>query len=152
MATPFLSYQFPPRPDASHVYLVSFGMDRVLRAMRALSGEAETVEVALKPARPPVRAKRQLFVEVARGPLTFQPVERFRGVPSADTVEFRVVARMSYLDPAYRRLPTHGDVFLVRAALRGGRLTIQISRQEGLGRTGPEDIDRLLRQALEGAK
>lgn len=152
MATPFLSYHFPPRVDLERVFQVSFGMKRVLRAMQMVNGASETVETFIGPQKRAIKAKRQLFVDVARGPLNFEPVERFQGSPANGSMDFRVRAQMSYLDPAYRRLPIHGDTFLVRAALRGNQLSLQVARQEGLGRTKADDVARLIRDFLGKAR
>lgn len=152
MATPFLSYQFPPRVDAERTYSVSFGMPRVLRAMQMMNNAAETVDALVGPQKRPIRARRQLFVDVARDPLNFESVDRFRGSAANDAMDFRVRAQMSYLDPAYRRLPIHGDTFLVRTALHGSRLNLQIARQEGLGRTQASDVARLIRDSLGKAR
>jgi hypothetical protein len=152
MATPFLSYHFPPQADAERTYQVSFGMGRVLKAMQAMDKASETVDARMGPQQRPIRAKRQLFVDVARDPLNFESVERFRGSPANGAMDFRVRAQMSYLDPAYRRLPIHGDTFLVRTALQGSQLTLRIARQEGLGRTKPDDVARLIRDSLGKAR
>lgn len=152
MVTPFLSYQFPPRLDAERTYRVAFGMGRVLKAMQMLDRVSETVDAFVGPQKRSIQAKRQLFVDVARDPLSFEPVERFRGSPANGAMDFRVRAQMSYLDPAYRRLPIHGDTFLVRTALQGSELTLQIARQEGLGRTKAEDVARLVRDSLGKAR
>ena len=152
MTTPFLSYQFPPRVDTERTYQVSFGMNRVLRAMQMVNKAFETVDAFVGPQKKSIRAKRQVFVDVARDPLNFEPVERFRGSPANGAMDFRVRAQMSYLDPAYRRLPIHGDTFLVRTALRGSELNLQIARQEGLGRTQAGDVARLIRDSLGKAR
>jgi hypothetical protein len=88
-----------------------------------------------------IQARREIVAEVVTNGIDFSPLNN-RNVDSIlgsiepqGTIDFRISLKYSYLDGEYNRVPLKGDIFLVRAILKGDILTFRINHIDGQGRT-----------------
>ncbi|MBI4362087.1 MAG: hypothetical protein HY558_02830 [Euryarchaeota archaeon] len=146
---------FPASAHIERRFRVSFGLDRVVRSLRSVDGASDTLETHLPDQKStPVAAKREFHVEVTDRSVDFIPISQMApaDVEAEGTIDFRIRVRYGYLTQTYSRLPLKGDLYLLRADLRGGLLTLRLAHMEGLRRTPPAEMFQSVYSALQKAR
>lgn len=148
-------HEFPQEVDFEKKYKVKFGLGRVIRALKSINNSFDNFETYL-PNRQNYRvtAKREIRVEITERSVDFAPVDKFdeTQIENEGIVDFRVSLLYSYLNEKYDRMPIKGDVYLLRAEIKKGVLTLYLAHIDGLERTAIDAVAALMKSAIEQSR
>ncbi|WP_424357068.1 hypothetical protein [Methanocella sp. MCL-LM] len=157
-----IHYHFPSQTDFERSYGYGADLKFLIKAIAGIHGktgsaEFETTGPGVRTHQDTVRAKREVYVDIAEKrvdflPLTPQNLATVLPTISHDgMVDFRFTVKYSYLDKNFNKGLLQNDVFLVRATV-DGNLNLQVAVRDGQGRTLPEEIANTIETQLRHFK
>ncbi len=155
-------YRFPQKIDFERRYGFNGDLKYLSRVMASMYGksgamEIDTVGPNVKRHPDPIKARRDIKVDIVQNRLDFVPLSQatlpkeLPTIPPTGTVDYRFTVGYTYMDKNYDKMSLIDDVFMVRAIMSDD-LTLQIAQTHGQGRTIPEEVANTIETVMEHFK